>query len=289
MNKKLRLRLFSAGTFLLGALLIAYPFLSDWSFRLEKDKVVERHEAAVSAANPESLDEEWERARAYNERLLQGRAMVTDPFDPGQNTGVSAEEYESVLNLAGDSIMGSLVIPCIDVDLPIYHGTGDDALESGVGHLETTAVPSGGPSTHCVLAGHTGLANKRIFDRLDQMRVNDWFVIRVLGEDHAYRVSSVEVVLPEETDSLVVVPGEDIVTLVTCTPYGVNTHRLLVHAKRCPIPKEWEDYLAGRNEDAFVNEDGRWGTAALVRIGVAAGLGMLVVFALVKRSRRRDK
>ena len=148
---------------------------------------------------------------------------------------------DRVLNVAGDGVMGELFIPSISVDLPIYHYTTDETLAHGVGHVVNTSVPIGGPSTHAVLAGHTGLPSARLFDRLEELKTGDYFIIRVLGEDHAYKVTSTEVVLPEEVMSLSVEEGKDQVTLVTCTPYGVNTHRLLVHGERCEVPDAWKN------------------------------------------------
>lgn len=222
----------------LGACVFAYPMVSDYLHRSARDQVVYHQAETVSATDEEDLSAERELAIEYNEKLLGSRTIITDPFDPDQEQ-VTDEEYERVLNLGGDGVMATITIPKIHVELPVYHGTSDEALQKGVGHLQETSVPIGGESTHCVLSGHTGLPSSKIFDNLDQLEVGDYFIITVLGEDHAYRVTSTEVVLPDETESLVIQPGEDLVTLVTCTPYGVNTHRLLVHAERCEVPDEW--------------------------------------------------
>lgn len=212
--------------------------VSNYLHQEEYGQAVERLTAKVTATDEEDLTAERELAIEYNEKLLGSRTIITDPFDPDQEQ-VTDEEYERVLNLGEDGVMATITIPKIHVELPVYHGTSDEALQKGVGHLQETSVPIGGESTHCVLSGHTGLPSSKIFDNLDQLEVGDYFIITVLGEDHAYRVTSTEVVLPDETESLVIQPGEDLVTLVTCTPYGVNTHRLLVHAERCEVPDEW--------------------------------------------------
>lgn len=225
---------------LAGLLCIAYPFVSNAVHQGEQRVVVEQSREIVSETDDGLLDSERQHAIAYNEQLLSSRAVVTDPFDPDAEKPTD-EDYESVLNLAGDGVMATINIPKIHVELPIYHGTEADTLQRGVGHLEQTSVPIGGESTHCVLSGHTGLPSMKIFDNLDQLEVGDYFVISVLGEDHAYEVTSVEVVLPDETDSLVIEQGRDLCTLVTCTPYGINSHRLLVHAERCEVPAEWLD------------------------------------------------
>lgn len=235
-----------------GALVFTYPMVSNLLNQDRYGAVVKEQAGAVDGASDADLEAARQAAIAYNEKLLDSRTVVTDPFDPDTQR-VTNEEYESVLNLAGDGVMGTITIPKIHVQMPIYHGTSSEVLQEGVGHLEETSVPVGGASTHCVLSGHTGLPSAKIFDNLDQLEVGDYFIITVLGEDLAYRVTSTEVVLPDETESLVIQPGKDLVTLVTCTPYGVNTHRLLVHAERCEVPEEWlakgdADFPAGYSD-----------------------------------------
>ena len=225
---------------LVGMGCIAYPFVSDALNQAREKEIVDTTIQSVYSTDEATLAAEREKAVTYNQQLLDGRAVVTDPFDPDAERPTD-EDYDNVLNLSGDGVMATINIPKIHVELPIYHTTDTDVLEHGVGHLEGTSVPIGGESTHCVLSGHTGLPSMKIFDNLDQLEVGAYFVISVLGEDHAYRVTSVEVVLPDETDSLVIEQGRDLCTLVTCTPYGVNTHRLLVHAERCELPAEWLD------------------------------------------------
>lgn len=225
---------------LLGACVFAYPMVSNYIHQMGKDDVVDNQVSAVSSEDDESLEAERQRAVEYNQKLLDSRSIITDPFDPSAQR-VTDSEYESVLNINGDGVMGTITIPKIHVEMPIYHGTSSEVLQNGVGHLQETSVPIGGESTHAVLSGHTGLPSMKVFDNLDELEVGDYFIISVLGEDHAYRVTSTEVVLPDETDSLAIQEGKDLVTLVTCTPYGINTHRLLVHAERCPVPEEWLD------------------------------------------------
>lgn len=225
---------------LVGMGCIAYPFVSDALNQAQEKEVVETTIQSVYSTDEATLAAEREKAVTYNQQLLDGRTVVTDPFDPDAERPTD-EDYDNVLNLSGDGVMATINIPKIHVELPVYHTTDSDVLEHGVGHLEGTSVPIGGESTHCVLSGHTGLPTMKIFDNLDQLEVGDYFVISVLGEDHAYEVTSVEVVLPDETDSLVIEQGRDLCTLVTCTPYGINSHRLLVHAERSEVPAEWLD------------------------------------------------
>lgn len=269
--------------FLVGAGLICYPYLSDYVHKQAQAEVAQNQATVVSQASKEDLSAERTAALDYNERLLNSRAVITDPFD-FSTTSVSSDEYESLMNLAGDGVMGTIVIPSINVSMPIYHGTSDDILGEGVGHLEETSLPYGGASSHCVLAGHNGLPSVKIFDRIGELQEGDYFILQVLGEDHAYRVTSTETVLPEETDSLVVEEGSDLVTLVTCVPYGINTHRLLVHAERCEIPEEWTE-LATQGGATTVGKTSVVDTPLLpfTIIGLAVALGLLVAWRVARR------
>ena len=188
----------------------------------------------------DSLKKEKEKAQTYNENLSGD--PVHDPFVFGSGYALP-ENYKEVLNLSEDGIMGYIQIPKILVDLPIYHGTSEEVLEKGVGHIQNTSVPIGGNSTHSVLTGHTGLPNAELFTRLDELVVGDIFYIHVLNEILTYKVYEIKVVLPDNIDELRITSGEDLVTLVTCTPYGVNSHRLLVKAERV----EYEDYTENNN------------------------------------------
>ena len=218
--------------------LLLYPVASDYLNKVEQAKVSNNLRQVVQEATPEDLSAWRQQAIDYNDRLYSGAAYVVDPFDPDAPK-TSDEEYLACLNLAGDGAMGTITIPSIGVDLPIYHGVTGEGMDHGVGHEPHSSLPVGGPSTHAVLAGHTGLPSAVIFDKLDKLHVGDYFVLQVLDEDLAYRVTSTEVVLPDDTSSLVIQKDKDLVTLVTCMPYGVNSHRLLIHAERCDVPKEW--------------------------------------------------
>lgn len=268
-----------------GVVLISYPFVSSWLNQLAQNKVSATQENTVVTMTSTDLSAEKERAREYNKRLRDGVSRVIDPFDskasmPGVN------EYKEVLNVANDGVMGELIIPKISVNLPIYHFTTDDVLQHGVGHVVNTSVPIGGESTHVVLAGHTGLPTAQIFDRLEELQVGDWFIIRVLGEDCAYRVTSTEVVLPNQVSSLSIESGKDQVTLVTCTPYGVNTHRLLVHAERTEVPSEWVDQnrLANHSIDSSVDLNKNSILFALLGV-VFAGVIVSIVALIAKRTK----
>lgn len=256
-----------------GFALIAYPLVSNWLSGFEREKVAKSYGQTVSQASEQDLSSYRQEAEEYNLDLLAGKTVLTDPFDPGKRGSDSEERYWQVLNLQGDGLMGMLDIPKLGVSLPIYHGTDDETLQKGVGHMSSTSVPIGGPSTHAVIAGHTGLPTMAVFDHLESLAEGDYFVIRVLGEDHAYRVFSTEVVLPGETGSITVQQGRDLVTLVTCTPYGVNDHRLLVHAERCEVPEEY----FGKNHGVSPIEVASTGATSPASLFSLAGLLMCAV------------
>ena len=273
---------------LIGACMVAYPFASDYLNRLEQAKVNQNLQAAIEQTSDEDLSAYVQQAVDYNERLLSGSTYVVDPFDPEAPTATD-EEYLECLNLSGDGVMGELVIPSIGVNLPISHGTEGSGMDHGVGHVTNTSLPVGGASTHAVLAGHTGLPSAVIFDRLTELEVGDYFVIQVLGEDHAYRITFIEVVLPDDTSSLEVEDGKDLVTLVTCTPYGVNSHRLLVHAQRCEVPQDWLDRDAsGDTALPFPYETGLESMPPFL-IGVLLAAAILLVISVVCLVRRRHR
>ena len=170
-------------------------------------------------------------AREYNARLADNQGVIGDGFSEDDERD---EEYESLLNPYETGMMGYIQIPKIDVELPIYHGTKESVLQVGIGHLKNTSLPVGGDATHAVLTGHRGLPSRMLFTDLDQMKNGDIFYIKILGENFAYEVDQIQTVLPEETEGLQIVEGQDSITLITCTPYGVNTHRLLVRGHRVP-------------------------------------------------------
>lgn len=269
---------------LIGVALLAYPQVSNWMAEQSRSVVMSGYDEAVAAANDEQLAEQLAQARDYNERLRSGAAVVTDPFDPNADK-VSDTDYERCLNVAGDGVMGTISLPSIHVTLPVYHGTADSDLQRGAGHVQGTSLPVGGESTHCVIAGHTGLPTARIFDALDQVQIGDVFVLSVLGEKLAYRVCDIRVVLPDQTDSLSVQEGRDLVTLVTCTPYGKNTHRLLVTGERCEVPEDVADDSADA-DSSFTS----WFTlehVALLAAGAAVIVGAAAGIASSRRAARK--
>lgn len=219
---------------LASTVLLFYPLISSsYNARHQSDIRVE-FQAAVERMDKSSLEEARAAAERYNAALVPGVRDGGDREEAFSNQALEAasEGYGDLLNLTGSGVMGYVVIPKIHVDLPICHGTADLTLENGVGHLLGTSLPVGGESTHCVLTGHSGMSSSRMFSDLGDLAVGDVFYLDVLGTRQAYQVDQILTVLPEDTSSLTIFPGEDLCTLVTCTPFGVNTHRLLVRGSR---------------------------------------------------------
>lgn len=217
--------------------LITYPFVSNYVFEHQAAGIVEAIEEQVDDSDPDGFKDELDAATKYNETLASGNVKLHDPFDANALEEDEAE-YDSLLNMTDDGVMGVIKIPSIDVSLPLYHGTSERVLEKGVGHLQGTSLPIGGNSTHSVLTGHTGLSRAKLFSDLTELKENDYFFIYTMGEKLAYKVDKISVVLPEEISNLTIVDGKDYCTLVTCTPYGVNSHRLLVRGERTEYPDE---------------------------------------------------
>ena len=228
--------------FLAGLSLLLYPFIANEWNNYRQKRLMSNYEEVVAekeAAGEIDYEAEWEKARAYNDALLP--SILPDSFAVAEASDED-EEYMSALNLAGDGIMGSVEIPKIDITLPIFHTTEEDVLEQAAGHLEGSSLPVGGESTHAVISAHRGLPSAALFTDLDKLEEGDHVLIHVLDDTLCYEVDQITVVEPEETDTLAVVEGEDLVTLLTCTPYGVNSHRLLVRGHRVPyVPEEVED------------------------------------------------
>jgi len=214
--------------FLLGLSIFIYPTLSDYLVRRIVIQEADAYEKHIAQLNEEEIERMWKEARAYNDSLNGN--PVPDPFIPGSGR-VLPENYLSVLDM-GDGIMGYVEIPDIRVYLPIYHGASEAVLDKGAGHIEQTTLPIGGIGNLSVITAHTGLPKAEMFNRLVELKDGDIFLIHVLDETLTYKVDDIKVILPEEIENLLPVEGEDYVTLVTCTPYGVNSHRLLVRGTR---------------------------------------------------------
>ena len=243
-ERLLRLRLRRAlFTMLLmvGVAVMLYPFCMRAYFSYRSVQLAESYMQAMAERPNEELDAAWDAACEYNAR--HGVNNIVDPFGEEGLASHPDSEYAALLDPLGDGTMGYLDIPRIDQRLNIYHGTGDKALERGVGHLQGTSLPVGGESTRCVLSAHRGLPAAKLFTDLDQLAEGDMVYLHILDRILAYRVDDIQVVLPTEVKALDIAPGEDLLTLVTCTPYAVNTHRLLVTGHAVPYLAE-EDQTA---------------------------------------------
>jgi sortase A len=210
---------------LAGVSLLLYPSLSDYWNSMHQTRAIASYAETVSQLDTAQYDEMWKAAQNYNRSLAQRETAFA-------LTGEQKAAYESLLDVSGLGVMGYIEIPEIDCSLPIYHGTEESVLQVAVGHLEWSNLPVGGEGTHCVLSGHRGLPSAKLFTNLDKLAVGDTFLLRVLDEVLTYEVDQILIVEPEQVDALGIMPGEDYCTLVTCTPYGINTHRLLVRGHR---------------------------------------------------------
>ncbi|NCB92767.1 MAG: class C sortase [Clostridia bacterium] len=225
--------------FLAGLSLLLYPFISNQWNNYRQKQLISSYESVVSekeSAGEIDYEAEWARAIAYNAALLP--SILPDSFAIAEASDGADSEYMSCLNITDDGMMGTVEIPKIDVDLPIYHTTDEKVLENAAGHLEGSSLPIGGENSHAVISAHRGLPSATLFTDLDRLEEGDHFLLHILDDTLAYEVDMITVVEPEGTDALAVEEGQDFVTLLTCTPYGVNSHRLLVRGHRVPYEEE---------------------------------------------------
>ncbi len=265
----------AAAVVLAGLVILLYPVVSNLLFRSSQQELIDYYDAQVSELPPEQINTMLEDCRDYNSHLLESQVKLTDPFD-ADATEMDEHPYIDLLNNNGDGAMGSIEIPSINCRLVVYHYTDADVLAKGIGHLQGTSLPVGGKGTHCVLSGHTGTADKEFFTNLDQLNEGDVFYLHVMGETLAYMVENKSVVLPNQTDGLYIDSERDLVTLVTCTPYGVNTHRLLVRGARV-------DYEEARSIEEATNNVivNTWISQYLYAVLIGVLLSAVVVAAIV--------
>lgn len=259
MKKKVLIISLAALLFLLALGLTLYPLIANRYHQRHQSEIHTAYQEQVAQADKTEIIAAREKAVAYNETLVSG-VQAEDAFSNEALSGAS-ENYGTFLNLTGNGIMGYVEIPNIAVTLPIYHGTDADTLEIGIGHLLGTSLPVGGESTHTVLTAHSGMANQKMFSDLDLVKEGDVFYLEILDEILAYQVDAINVVLPHDTTHLGITAGEDYCTLVTCTPFGVNTHRLLVRGTRIPYEEAeqitaeitMEEAVTSTWEEKYVN------------------------------------
>lgn len=219
--------------FTIGIALVCYPIVSNYVESIQRDKLISTYDSEADNLSSKQKETMLEEARLWNNDLyLKQKGMSTD----------NNLDYQSVLNL-GNGVIGTIEIPQIKLNIPIYHGTNDSELNAGAGHVEDSSLPVGGVNTHTVLTGHSGLPSSKLFTRLDELKKGELFYIKVLDETIAYKIDKIEVVLPEDA-KYDIEDGKDLATLVTCTPYGVNTHRLMVTGHRVPFVPEQKNEAA---------------------------------------------
>lgn len=271
-----------------GAALLFYPFISEYLFEHRVDSEIVTYADAVKDLEDMQYSTLLADARIYNQALTESQAMLTDPFITAGNETAEEVGYGDVLAVDDTGIMAYVEIPAISVYLPVYHGTSSAVLENGTGHLEGTSLPVGGPDTHAVITGHTGMNRAKLFTDLAEMEKGDLFFIHVLNETLAYQVDEINTVLPEDTSKLVIQKGEDMVTLITCTPYGVNTHRLLVTGKR--VPYDEEIYSEAADEENTVRSS-QW--MSTYRKAILAGMiltgAFLMLLLFVEKQKKKQE
>lgn len=273
---------------IVGVIIFSYPTVSNYFAEKNQVEVIREYEEMVVQIDKDEIELEKEKAQTYNENL--SGEPVHDPFIAGSGYALP-ENYTEVLNISEDGAMAYIEIPKISVHLPIYHGTSDEVLQKGVGHIQSTSIPIGGESTHSVLTGHTGLPSAELFTRLDELEIGDIFYIHVLNDILTYKIYETKVILPDNIDELQITSGKDLITLVTCTPYGINTHRLLVKAER----SEYEEFVAEdiddintTNNSTTVNTEGTNYYLKGIKIGIAILIILIVIIVIaftIKRKR----
>ena len=264
---------------LIGVILLVYPYISYRLSKRDQTYVVQQYDDSLAKMTAQQMQEEWERARAYNASLVT--SVLYDPFASGQED--MDAEYLSLLDIAENGVMCHIEIPKIKVDLPVFHGVSLSTLEKGVGHLEGSSLPVGGAGTHAVMTAHTGLNSSKLFTDLVELEIGDEFYVYTLDQILAYRVDNILVVEPEDVGALSMVEGKDYVTLVTCTPYGINSHRLLVRGVRV-------DYSPEEIQQAITDTDTVLSNETVMLLAGAALLILLIITILLvtRVKKRRD-
>lgn len=261
--------------FVAGLSFLLYPTVSNLWNQAHQSRAIATYSKQVEKLDDSENKKMLKAARKYNKSLLK-------KSDHWKLSKKDKKKYESLLDVSGTGIMGYIEVPKIDCSLPIYHGTDEGALQIAIGHLEGSSLPVGGKSTHCVLSGHRGLPSARLFTDLDQMEEGDIFILNILGRKLAYEVDQIKVVLPEEMSDLEIEEGKDLCTLVTCTPYGINTHRLLVRGHRTKYVEKKVEEEQKKVQTKKTD----------IRLMIAGGTGVLILLIIIiviviKRRRKR--
>ena len=269
---------------MIGAGILFYPTISSRWNKYRDAMLISDYTRTVNNYSEDQYKDVFVAAKAYNDQHLSNYIM--DAFDESTEDYILTHPYDTLLNPMGDYVMGYIEIPKIDLRLPIYHGVGTEALEKGAGHIEGTSLPIGGPGTHAVLSGHRGLPGRKLFTDLDLIKEGDQFYLQVLNETLAYEVDQILTVMPHESEALDIVPGEDLVTLVTCTPYGVNSHRLLIRGHRIPFKEEAKEE---QKRDVVEKVKNAGMEEKLVMIGLAVFFTLCILFWILSEIKRRKR
>ena len=268
--KRRRYRQIAVLTFFMGVLVLLYPFAAEQLNSMRQTQTVDGYISQVQTLTEEEKQRLWEEAETYNKKLKNNGVVMTEPFD-AETERMTKEEYLHCLNVEENGMMSYLDIPSIKVHLPVYHTTTCEVLAKAVGHIRGTSLPVGGEGTHCVLSAHTGVAGNRLFTDLTEVKIGDMFAITTFDKTLVYRVYQIETVLPDHTESLVIQEGKDLCTLVTCTPYGINTHRLLVHGVRV------------QNQEPVEEEQKRIGRRTVLFWGILSGTALMIVVVIIRK------
>ncbi|MGM9659204.1 MAG: class C sortase [Faecousia sp.] len=275
----------AAVLFLLALGLTLYPVVSNYYNQRHQSQIQTAYREVLEQTDTAELERIREQAAAYNAAITPGAA---EEIYTQESIIAASEDYVNQLNVGGSGIMGYIEIPKIHVDLPIYHGTGSDSLDKGTGHLLGSSLPVGGESTHSIITGHSGMASQKMFTDLEQLQEGDVFCLRVLDEVLAYQVDAIHTVLPHDTTYLGIVPGEDLCTLVTCTPTGINTHRLLVQGSRIPYEPTIEDKNAESEYEVATSshwENQYW---LGIRLGLVAMVSIVLLLNVLLYLRKKN-
>ena len=282
--KRIVLILLAVLLFLAAAGITAYPLISNFVNDKYASVVRTDYIEVVRELDETAIKEAWSKAQEYNDSLSPLRYNR-------EAVEAASQDYDELLNVNGSGIMGYVEIPKISINLPIYHGTGESVLDEGIGHLTGSSLPVGGEGCHSVLTGHSGVAGNRLFSDLDQLCAGDVFYLHILNQVLAYRVADINQVLPHETELLVPVSGQDLCTLVTCYPYGVNSHRLLVRGIRIPYAEATEIEQEAEENGSPVKSTwkAQYFTGLAIGGGAAAGAVIAVVIIALLRKKRRKQ
>lgn len=266
---------------IVGIVMTFYSFIVNSINDRHNSTILNSYDKKVEEMEQSDIDKLIAKAQSYNESLVKTDVVITDPFDPDNSHRFLLKEYESMLNV-GNDLLCYVEIPCINVYLPVYHGTSDEVLKKGAGHIEGTSIPIGGTSTHSVIAAHSGLSTARMFSDLEKVTYGDVFYIHYLGKTISYKVDKITVVEPDDTSQLYIEKGKDYSTLLTCTPYGINDHRLCVRGVRKEL-KESKSEPVKKKESVWLGEYKK-----ALKIGLSV-IGILVLMLVIKRTIDRRK